>query len=63
MLRLRDILYSIYSTNTGQTVQRIADDCERNKWLGAQEMIDYGLCDKILEHLPETIKATKDPEA
>lgn len=53
MLRLRDILYKMYSERTGQTVEKIAEDCERNKWLDAQEMVAYGLVDKILDRLPE----------
>lgn len=53
MLRLREILYTIYSENTGQTVERITEDCERNKWMGAEEMVEYGLIDKVLEAMPE----------
>ena len=33
-------------------LSRIAEDCERNKWLSSDEMIEYGLADRILEHLP-----------
>lgn len=50
MLRLRDIIYKIYSDQTGQTLEKIAEDCERNNWLNAPEMEEYGLVDKILEH-------------
>jgi ATP-dependent Clp protease protease subunit len=52
ILRLRDKLYALYSENTGQTKQRIHDDCDRDKWLNAQEMLEYGLIDKILDRLP-----------
>lgn len=52
MLRIRDIIYQIYADSSGQTFETISDDCERNKWLDSKEMIEYGLCDKILEHLP-----------
>jgi ATP-dependent Clp protease protease subunit len=52
MLRLREIIYEIYVQNTGQTAEQIAEDCERNKWLGAEEMLEYGLIDTVLEHLP-----------
>jgi len=52
ILRLRDKLYTLYSENTGQTKQRIHDDCDRDKWLNAQEMLEYGLIDKILDRLP-----------
>jgi ATP-dependent Clp protease protease subunit len=52
ILRLRDKLYALYSENTGQTKQRIHDDCDRDKWLNSQEMLEYGLIDKILDRLP-----------
>ncbi len=56
MLRIRDAIYQIYSEVTGQSLETIASDCERNKWLEADEMIEYGLCDEILERLPEKTK-------
>ncbi len=52
MLRLRDIIYRIYCDATGQQLSTISKDCERNKWLNAEEMIAYGLVDKILEKPP-----------
>lgn len=52
MLRLREIIYKLYSETTGQTVEKIAEDCERNKWFGAEEMKEYGLIDAVLERLP-----------
>ena len=52
MLRLRDIIYKIYSDQTGQTLEKISEDCERNKWLNADEMEEYGLVDKILTQAP-----------
>ena len=52
ILRMRDQIYKIYHEQTGATVEKIAADCERNLWLTADEMVDYGLCDEILEHLP-----------
>ncbi len=52
MLRLRDIIYRIYCDATGQQLSTISKDCERNKWLNADEMIAYGLVDKILEKPP-----------
>ena len=52
ILRLRDKLYTLYSENTSQTKQKIHDDCDRDKWLNAQEMLEYGLIDKVLDRLP-----------
>ncbi len=52
MLRLRDIIYSIYADRSGQSLEKIAEDCERNHWLNAEEMLEYGLVDRILERAP-----------
>lgn len=52
ILRMRDQIYSIYRDATGQSKERIAEDCERNKWLTADEMLQYGLVDKVLTKLP-----------
>jgi ATP-dependent Clp protease protease subunit len=56
MLRIRDRLYSIYSNATGQPVPKIAEDCDRNKWLDEKEMLEYGLVDKILTKMPSRAK-------
>ena len=60
MLRLRDILYRIYSEQAGQPLNKIAEDCERNKWLNAKEMVAYGLADKILEQPPTPLVRRKE---
>ena len=57
MLRIRDAIYQVYAESTGQTLETITHDCERNKWLDAGEMVEYGLCDGVLEHLPEKPKS------
>lgn len=56
ILRLRSRLYGILSKHTGKTPEKIEKDCDRNLWLEAQEAIDYGLADEILEKLPEAAK-------
>ncbi|HNB60643.1 MAG TPA: ATP-dependent Clp protease proteolytic subunit [Phycisphaerales bacterium] len=52
MLRVRDRLYQLYADATGQAIDRIARDCDRNKWLDDQEMVEYGLIDKVLTSMP-----------
>jgi ATP-dependent Clp protease, protease subunit len=59
MLRLRDRLYKIYSDATGQTPDKIKDDCDRNKWLDDQEMVQYGLIDKVLTRMPHVTRDAK----
>ena len=57
ILRLRERLYQILSERTGQDYETIERDCDRNKWLDAQEAIDYGCVDSILERMPEDDEA------
>ncbi len=52
MLRIRDRLYSIYANASGQPIERIAADCDRNKWLDEKEMLEYGLVDAVLQRMP-----------
>jgi ATP-dependent Clp protease protease subunit len=57
MLRLRERLYTIYAEATGQPYERIERDCDRNKWLDDQEMVEYGLVDKVLTSMPRLNRA------
>ncbi len=52
MLRIRERIYKIYSSRTGNSYEKIEKDCDRNKWLDDKEMIEYGLVDKVLERMP-----------
>ncbi|MHC4447105.1 MAG: ATP-dependent Clp protease proteolytic subunit [Planctomycetota bacterium] len=54
MLRLREIIYKIYHETTGKPIKTITRDCERNKWMNAEEMLEYGLVDKILQKLSKS---------
>ncbi len=56
MLRIRERLYKIYAEATGQPFERIEKDCDRNKWLDDQEMLEYGLIDKVLTSMPRIEK-------
>lgn len=52
IIRLRKRLYEILAASTGQSVDQIERDCDRNKWLNAQEAVEYGCVDQILERMP-----------
>ena len=56
MLRIRDRLYQIYADATGQTVEKITNDCDRNHWLDDKEMVAYGLVDKVLTSMPRIVR-------
>jgi len=60
ILRLRGRIYDIISHHTGKSASQIEADCDRNRWLEAQESIEYGLADEILQKAPESIERPKE---
>jgi len=49
ILKLRHALNEILAAHTGQSVERIAEDTERDKFMGPQEAKEYGLIDDVFE--------------
>ncbi len=49
ILRIRHQLNGIYAANTGQTIQKIEKDMDRDFFMSAQEAKEYGLIDKVIE--------------
>jgi ATP-dependent Clp protease, protease subunit len=47
MLRIRDEVVSIYANRTGQTLERISKDMNRDQFMSAHEAKEYGLVDRI----------------
>lgn len=54
ILRQRDLLNRILADATGQPIDRIEEDTDRDRYLTAKEALDYGLIDMIIE--PSKIK-------
>ncbi len=52
IIRLRDKLYHIISKHTGKDLKKVEKDCDRNYWMDAQQSIEYGVADNILEKIP-----------
>lgn len=48
ILRTRDTLNKILANNTGKTVEEIARDTDRDRFMTAEEALAYGLVDKVL---------------
>ena len=40
----------ILSENTGKAIEVVTADCERDNFMTAQEAVEYGLIDKVIEH-------------
>jgi ATP-dependent Clp protease, protease subunit len=49
ILRLKQRLNEIMSSSTGQTMEVIQHDTERDFYMSAQEAVDYGIVDQVLE--------------
>ena len=41
-------LYSIIAQHSGQTIEKIEQDADRDHWLTSQEALEYGMIDEIL---------------
>lgn len=59
ILRTREVLNEILAKHTGQPVEVIAKDTDRDRFLTAAEAIEYGLVDEILVRRDKNAKAEK----
>ena len=50
ILALRDKLNRILSERTGQTLETIARDTDRDNFMSAEDALQYGIVDKVLTH-------------
>ena len=49
ILHIRERLNGIIAKHTGQTIERIADDVDRDRFMSPAEAVEYGLIDSVLE--------------
>jgi ATP-dependent Clp protease protease subunit len=54
ILHIRERLNQILARHTGQSLERIQKDTDRDNFMGATAAREYGLIDQILEHRPAT---------
>ena len=54
IMRIRTLMEQMLAENTGQPVDKISRDVERDKFLTAQEAVEYGIIDDILTSLSDT---------
>ncbi len=51
-IRLKKDLNEILLKHTGQSLERIEEDTDRDKFMSAKEAMEYGIVDKVLERVP-----------
>lgn len=49
ILKLKKELYTIISEHSGQPYDKVYQDSDRDYWMTAQEAVDYGMIDSVLE--------------
>ena len=49
ILKIRDRLNRILAENTGKPLEKIEADTDRDNWFSAQEAVEYGLIDAVIE--------------
>jgi ATP-dependent Clp protease protease subunit len=54
--RVKQELYEVIAYHSGQDIKKVAEDCNRDYWMTAQEAKDYGLVDEVLLINPKKMK-------
>jgi ATP-dependent Clp protease protease subunit len=53
IIKMRERLNQIISTETGQPIERVRKDSDRNYWMGADEAIAYGMVSRVIKTAAE----------
>ena len=51
ILRMKTMLCTLMAEHTGQTIDKIKQDTERDNFMTAKEALEYGLIDKVIEKI------------
>jgi ATP-dependent Clp protease, protease subunit len=54
ILRTRDTINALYAKHTGRSVEQIQRDTDRDRFLSADQAVEYGLIDRVLAAQPRT---------
>lgn len=53
ILRMQEQLYKIIAVHSGQDVEKIQNDADRDNWMSPQDAMEYGLIDRVLQSRKE----------
>ncbi|MEL6956722.1 MAG: ATP-dependent Clp protease proteolytic subunit [Pseudomonadota bacterium] len=53
IIKMRERLNRIFAEATGQPIEKIKEDTDRDFWMSAEEAVEYGLVGKIVSHRSE----------
>lgn len=63
LLRIKERIVDILSKHTGKDEEIIREDIDRDYFMDAQEAVDYGLVDEVLENREKAMNLSEDDEA
>ncbi len=61
LLKTKKLMNEILSKLTGQPMERVEKDTDRDNFMSAREAMEYGLVDHVLERLPLSQVPTRNP--
>ena len=53
ILRTRERINAIIAEQTGQSVDKVAEDTDRDYWMGAEESVEYGIVGTVINTIDE----------
>jgi ATP-dependent Clp protease protease subunit len=63
LLYIRERMNNIYADNTGQPLDKIAEDLDRDRFMSPEEAKAYGLIDHVIEHKGQVVDVVRaEPE-
>jgi ATP-dependent Clp protease protease subunit len=52
-LHIKKVLLELIAQHTGQTVEQIENDADRDRWFTAEQALEYGLVDQVIKNARE----------
>ena len=62
ILRMKDVLNEILSKHTGQDIEKVAADTERDFFMSGQQALEYGIVDRVVSDRSQ-LEETSEEEA
>lgn len=59
-VRLREQLYQIIAAHSGQDIEQIRKDADRDYWMSPQDAVEYGLIDRVLASRKEVARTVPE---
>jgi ATP-dependent Clp protease protease subunit len=53
ILKLRERINELYARETGQPLEKVVEDTDRDYWMSAPEAVEYGLISRVVAHFNE----------